>query len=202
MLEADTFMVKERVKFFKSHQTYDIFDYDTKEPIGTAEESIGGLVKFARWFVPKSRLPTEVEVREHDGALVFRIRRSGFLLRGRVEVFDADDERIGYFKSRRLSVSGGFSVRDRHDRPFAEARGNLVGLEFRILAPGGAELGRVTKEWGGVGRELFTSADTYMVNTVDDLAGQPVAKMLVLATALAVDMIFKSESRGGFGGKS
>lgn len=195
MLEADKFMVKEKVKFFKSHQTYDIFDYDTQEHIGTAEEKISGLIKTLRWFISKALMPTNVEVRDHDDALVFSIRRGGFLFRARVEVLNADGELIGYFKSKLFSIGGGFWVYDKKDKQFAEVKGNFIGFKYRILTPEGDELGKVSKEWGGM-KELFTSADTYMVDVADDLTDQPVAKMLVLAAAISIDIIFKSESRG------
>ena len=78
-------------------------------------------------------------------------------------------------------------------------KGNFFGFDYKVLTPDGEELGRVNKKWGGVLKELFTSADTYMVEVSEDLAEQPVAKMLVLAAALAIDIIFKSENRGGVG---
>ena len=61
---------------------------------------------------------------------------------------------------------------------------------------GSVELGHVSKKWGGVAKELFTSADTYAVDVSPDLSDQPMAKMLVLAAALATDMIFKAETKG------
>jgi uncharacterized protein YxjI len=196
VLEADRFMIKERVTFFKSHHTSDVYDFDTEEHVGTAEENIGGLVKALRWVVSKRLMPTTVDVRDHDGALVFQVRRGGFLFRARVEVLNANDELVGYFKSKVITVGGGFWVYDKAAQPFAEVKGNFIGFDYRILTPGGAELGRVTKKWGGVAKELFTSADSYMVDVADDLTDQPVAKMLVLAAALAIDVIFKADNRG------
>ena len=197
MLEADRFMVKEQVTFLKTKQTYDIFDFDTEEHLGVAEEAISGLIQTLRWFLSKSWLPTTVEVRDHEGALVFKVRRGGFIFRARVEVLNADGQLIGYFKSKLWSLSGGFWVYDAADKQFAEVKGNFFGFDYRVLTPDGGELGRVNKKWGGVLKELFTSADTYQVEVSEDLAEQPVAKMLVLAAALAIDIIFKSENKGG-----
>jgi hypothetical protein len=44
--------------------------------------------------------------------------------------------------------------------------------------------------------DLF-SADNYFLTINPDLADQPLAKMLLLAATLAVDIIYKSESKGG-----
>jgi len=198
MLEADKFMIKEQVKYLSSHATYHIFDGATREHIGTAEEKIGTFTKLMRWFVSKSLMPTRVEVREKpDDALVFTIRRGFYIFRSRVEVHTADGELLGYFKSKVFTIGGGFHVYDKDNNHFAEVKGNLIGFKYRVLTPDHkVELGRVSKEWGGIAKELFTSADTYMIDMNDDLKDDPMAKMLVLAAALATDMIFKAETKG------
>lgn len=197
MLEARRFLVKEQVKFLAAHATYDLYDADTEEPVGTAEETIGPVVQLLRWFVSKQLMPARVEVREKpDDSLVFTIGRGWYLFRSRVEVHDAQGGLVGYFRSKLISWSGGFYVYDRRDQLFAEVKGNFIGFKYRMLTPDGrVELGRVTKQWTGLVKEIFTSADTYLVEVNDDLDEQPLAKMLVLAAALATDMIFKSESR-------
>ena len=98
MLEHSTFLVRERVKVFASHNTYDIFagDSDAKDPIGVAEEDLGFLTKLLRWFVSKQLLPTRVEIREKpDDSLVFSISRGIYIFRSRVEVHDAQGNSSG-----------------------------------------------------------------------------------------------------------
>ena len=60
-------------------------------------------------------------------------------------------------------------------------------------------MGRVNKKLGAAGilKELFTSADTFGVEISEELSEEPMAKMLILAATLAIDLIYKSESRGG-----
>jgi uncharacterized protein YxjI len=197
MLESRRFLVRERVKFLASHHTYDIHDADTEELTGTADEAISALTRVMRWFVSKQLMGTRIEVREKpDDSLVFTLGRGWYIFRSRVEVHDAQGELVGYLQSKLISWSGGFYVYDRDDRLFAEVSGNLIGFKYRMTTPDGAvELGRVSKQWKGFGREVFTSADWYLVEIAEDLDEQPMAKMLVLAAALATDMIFKSESR-------
>lgn len=201
MLDAQRYLVKERVKFLKAFASYDIYEGDDGSPdlVGSAEEKVSGLVQVLRWFVSKALMGTTIEVREKpDDALVFTITRGSYVFRSRVEVRDGQGELVGYFKSKVFTIGGGFHVYTADDRHFAEVKGNLIGFNYRVLTPDHAvELGKVSKQWGGVAKELFTSADTYAVELADDLQEQPIAKMLVLAAALAVDMIFKSESRTG-----
>ena len=141
------FLVKEQVKFLKSHATYDIFDADTSEQIGVAEETIGQLAQILRWFISKQLMPTSVEVREKpDDSLVFTISRGWYLIRSRVEIHDAQGALVGYFKSKILSWSGGFTVYDKNDRPFAEVKGNFTGFKYTVVTPDGrVQLGKVSK---------------------------------------------------------
>jgi len=201
MLESSKFLVKEKVKFLASHATYEIYDGETERRIGTAEEEVSGFVRAMRWIVSKQLMPAHVEVRESpDDALVFTVSRGWYLFRSRVEIRDAQGVLVGYLKSKLFSFGGGFLVYDDKDKQFADVKGNLFGFKYRVLTPdGGFEMGKVSKQWGGIAKELFTSADTYLITVHEDLDEQPIAKMLVLAAALAVDMIFKSEKKGGLG---
>ena len=200
MLEHNTFVIKEKVKIISNVQSYDILDAEG-ELLGTAKETIGVVTQMLRWFLSKQFLPTRLEVREKpDDSLVFSIRRGWYLFRSRVEVHDSQDQLVGYFKSKFFTISGGFHVYDKDDQHFAEVKGKLLGWNYRFLTPDGkVEMGQVSKKLGAMGilKELFTSADTFGVEVSEDLEDQPMAKMLILAATLAIDLIYKSESRGG-----
>jgi hypothetical protein len=202
VLERNTFAIQEHRKVFSSVQTYDIRDAETGEVIGSACENIGGFTQALRWIVSKQLMPTTVEVREKpDDSLVFTLSRGWYLFRSRVEVRDAVGQLVGFFKSKFFTISGGFHVYDKDGKYFAHVKGRLLGFAYRFLTEDGkVELGRVSKTIGGAGgvaRELFFSADHYYLEVNPDLAEQPMAKMLLLAATLAVDLVYKSESRGG-----
>ena len=80
---------------------------------------------------------------------------------------------------------------DAQDRPFAEVKGDWAAWNFRFLDAGGREIGSVAKQWAGMAKEFFTSADNYRVVIDDSLADNPIAKMLLLAAALAADVVYK-----------
>jgi uncharacterized protein YxjI len=201
VLEHNQFIIKEKVKILSAVQSYDILAPEDGELLGTAQESIGFLTQVLRWFMSKQFLPTRLEVREKpDDSLLFSLRRGWYIFRSRVEVLDSQDHLIGYFKSKFLTISGAFHVYDKDDQHFAEVKGKLFGWNYRFLSPDGKiEMGKVSKKLGmaGVLKEMFTSADTFGVEVSEDLAEEPMAKMLILAATLAIDLIYKSESRGG-----
>jgi hypothetical protein len=63
------------------------------------------------------------------------------------------------------------------------------GWNFRLLDTSDRELGVVTKSWAGLGKELFTSADNYIVTLHQDPDDQ--LAVLLLAAGLAVDTVYK-----------
>ena len=191
MLELQHFFIREQVAFLKTTDVYDILNADTQQPVGVATEEPGALVAALRWVLSKKLMPTTVVVRELPGDnVVFTIKKPVALFRHRVDVLDADGKRLGYFKSKLFSLGGGFYVYDDKDQLFAEIKGKWHGFEFKFVDAQGGELGAVTKKWGGLAKELFTTADNYVVTISDDLADQKVAKILLLAAALAIDIVY------------
>lgn len=193
LLDMRQFVVKEHVGFLKLADVYDIIDPETQEVVGLAREVVSGFKKFLRLFISKQLMSTSVEVREggEDGPLVLRITRGFSLFRSRVYVEDANGGQLGYFKSKILSLGGGFWVHDMEDNQFAEVKGDWKGWNFKFVSPSGEEIGVVTKKWAGIAKELFTSADTYMVSLDAKAADSRPATILMLAAALAIDIVFK-----------
>ena len=81
--------------------------------------------------------------------------------------------------------------------------GSMLGPNTVWLRRNGEDVGKITKRWSGVGREMFTRADTFHVEfTPSD--GEPSAqpplsesmRWTVLAAAIAIDLDF-FEDRGG-----
>jgi uncharacterized protein YxjI len=193
MLSHKTFLVKERVGFLKLTDTFDIFDPNGGAQLGIARENVGVLTKLLRLIISKRLLPTTVEVREREeGPVVLSFRRAG-LLRSRVVVNGRDGREIGRFKSRLWSLGGGFHVLDPRDHPVAEIKGDWKGWNFRFLASDGSEIGKVTKKWAGLGKELFTSADNYVIALDERRPLPPNSAALLLAAGLAIDTVYKEK---------
>lgn len=194
MLERKTFLIKERVGFLKLVDTFDIYDPETGAQIGIARESISPALKALRLLIDKRLLPTSVEVREReDGPVVLSLHRGANILRARISVRNRLEKEIGRFRSKVLSFGGGFHVLDAAGRPIAEIKGDWKGWNFRFLAPDGSELGVVTKKWAGLGKELFTSADNYVIALRDSTALPSDASALLLAAGLAIDTVYKEK---------
>ena len=194
MFDRKMLLIKERVGFLKLVDTYDIYDPATGAQVGIAQENVSVLVKVLRFLINKRLLPTMVEVREREGGrVILAIRRGANLLRSHVTVTNELGKHIGRFKSKLFSQGGGFHVLDGSERPVAEIKGDWKGWNFRFLSPDGTEIGKVTKKWAGLGKELFTSADNYIIalNETRPLGSESAA--LLLAAGLAIDTVYKEK---------
>ena len=56
---------------------------------------------------------------------------------------------------------------------------------------GETELAHVTKKWAGIGKELFTSADNYVLEISESVPTNTPARQLILAAVMCIDMVLK-----------
>jgi uncharacterized protein YxjI len=195
MLNRTQYFIREHVEFMKLSGKYDILDPQSQAKIGEAREEISGFVKFLRLLIDKKLMPTKFAIYETPDAqtrrLLFTIRRGVALFRPKVQVFDANGAPLGYFQAKIFTIGGAFRVFTADGSEIALVKGDWKGWNFKFLA-GDTELGVVTKQWAGLGKELFTTADNYIIS----LHGASDATMstLLLAAGLAVDTIYKEKN--------
>ena len=48
----------------------------------------------------------------------------------------------------------------------------------------------LTKKWMGLGRELFTAADNYVINIEPTVPAKDGMRAMIVAAALCIDMVF------------
>ena len=193
MLDRTTFLVKERVGFLKLVDTYDILDPVSGAALGTATENVSGPMKALRLLVNKRLLPTRVELRGVSGSsLVLTIKRAG-VFRSTVQVLDAAGQPLGSFKSKLFSLGGGFFIHDKAGQQIGEVKGDWKGWNFRFMTSNGVEMGKVTKQWAGLGKEMFTSADNYVIALDEKAKVPPGMNALLLAAGLAIDIVYKEK---------
>ena len=194
MLNRTQYFIKEHTGLFKFTDTYDILDPETQAKLGQAREEVSGLIKALRLIINKSLMPTRISVyegsEEKPEKLLFSIRRGVTLFRSKVDIQSAEGHSLGYFKTKVFSFGGAFRVFAPDDTEIALVKGDWKGWNFKFMS-GEAELGIVTKKWAGVGKELFTSADNYIIS----INGEPDESIntLLLAAGLAIDTIYKEK---------
>ena len=105
-------------------------------------------------------------------------------------VTDADGAIIGTLVRKMLSLGGAFRVFDPEGNEFALVKGEWKGWNFKFIVDG-EEIGSVTKKWAGLGKELFTSADNYIISITGET--EPGDCELLLAAGIAIDTVFKEK---------
>ena len=192
LLEQNCFFVREHVALVKLTDTYDILNPGSGAVVGIAREEPPEWARWLRLVIDKKMLPTTINVYETEGMPpVLSIHRPFAFLRSTVTVTGPNGEMYGTLRSKLLTIGGGFTVYDASGAQVADVQGNWVGWSFEFVGSGGRQIGRVTKEWSGVGRELFTSADSYMVWLNEYGAVSPQTAGLLLAAALSIDLVYK-----------
>jgi uncharacterized protein YxjI len=194
LLSQNTFFVKERVAFAKLTDTYDILDPSTQQTLGIAREEPPSWAKWLRLLVNKQLMPTRVNIYAGEGQpAVVSIHRGVALFHTKVTVTGSNGRQLGYFKSKLFSLGGGFFVFDHADQQVAEIKGDWKGWNFKFTGRDGQEIGTVTKKWAGIGKELFTSADNYIIVLNNGASRNEDACALLLAAGIAIDTVYKEK---------
>jgi uncharacterized protein YxjI len=190
-LALNTLLVKEHVGMFKAANNFDIFDPQTGRIAMTCrEEKLGFFTKLFRFTEYKRYTPFEIEVKTDAGETILRASRGATIWRSTVKVEDGRGQLLGTFRQKMLSIGGAFDILDPSDRVVCTLRGKWTGWNFKFESAG-AELAHVTKKWAGIGKELFTSADNYVLSISPTVPVGGPARPLILAAVLCIDMVLK-----------
>lgn len=190
-LKKNVFLVKEHVGIFKAANNYDVHDPQTGDLLMECrEEHLSFLTKLFRFTDYKRMTPFDIQIRTPDGQQLIRITRGISIFLSSVSIFNEKDQLIGGFEQKFFSIGGAFNVLDADAQPVCTLQGKWTGWDFKFTA-GETEFAHITKEWGGIGKELFTSADNYALEISEAVPADHVARQLILAAVMCIDMVLK-----------
>jgi uncharacterized protein YxjI len=190
-LSRNLYLVKEHVGMFKAANNYDIVDPATGETVLLCrEEQLGLFTRVLRFTDYKRMTPFHVQVRTPSGEPVLSVRRGISFWLSKVKVLDEDGDQVGGFKQKFFSIGGAFQVLDEDDRPLCDLQGKWTSWEYSFKT-GSTEFARVTKKWAGLGKELFTTADNYMLEISDDVPPEHPSRQLILGAVMCIDLVLK-----------
>lgn len=190
-LQRNLFFVKEHVGVFKASNSYDILDPETKQPLLFCREpNLGFFTKMFRFTDYKRMTPFEVVITDTENKSIITVKRGITIFRSEVQVFGENNELIGSFRQRMLSIGGKFDVLDAQGGEVCTLQGKWTGWEFSFKR-NNVEIGKVTKKWAGIGKELFTTADNYILSIDPSVGAEDKARALILAAVMCIDMVLK-----------
>ena len=190
-LNRNLYLVKEHVGMFKAANNFDVYDPDTGEILlECREDRLGFLTKLLRFTNYKRMTPFNIEIRTPSGEQVVRVTRGVSLFLSKVSVFDENDQPIGGFQQKLFSIGGAFRVLGADGNAICELKGKWTGWDFRFMKDD-VEFAHVTKKWAGLGKELFTSADNYVLEMSEAVPPDNPMRQLIMAAVMCIDMVLK-----------
>jgi len=191
VLNRNLFFVKEHVGMFKAANNYDILDPESQEMIMTCrEENLGFFTKILRFTGYKKMTPFHVEIKTPSGEKILSVKRGVSIFLSKVEVLDENDQLIGKFNQKLFSIGGKFDVLDANDAFMCQLKGKWTSWDFKFVRDD-MEFAHVSKKWAGLGKELFTSADNYMLEINEKVNPDNPIRLLILAAVMCIDMVLK-----------
>lgn len=191
VLRQNTYLVKEHVGLFKAANNFDVFDpANGRKLLECREPELGFFTKLLRFTDYKRMTPFDVRITTPEGRKVLTVKRGVSLFLSKVQVFDENDRLVGLFKQKFFSIGGAFDVLDPNEQVLCALIGKWTSWEFKFKA-GQRELASVTKKWSGLGKELFTTADNYMLAIDAGVAPDDRLRQLIMAAVMCIDMVLK-----------
>ncbi|HEY3400310.1 MAG TPA: phospholipid scramblase-related protein [Geothrix sp.] len=178
--------VREQVALMKLRDTYDLLDPDSQMVLGQAKDEPATWAKWLRLVVKKVLLPTTLNVYSGSNPRpVLSVKKHPGFLRTNLAVFDGQGQILARLRSKLFSLGGAFMIFDPSGQEIGQLKGDWKGWDYAATVHG-QPVGIVTKKWAGVLKEVFTSADQYLVRSE-----RPEQLPLLLGLALAIDIVYK-----------
>jgi uncharacterized protein YxjI len=175
LLAEPVLIVRQKLKLVELRNRYGVFDRQGRQ-IGAVEQVTQTPLAFlARLFTSWDvALPMILEIRGPAGPELL-VSKPWFTWR--CQVSRADGVPLGQIVKQIRLGKARFALLDPRGAPLGEVRAeNWRAKDFSVRDGGGQQIARVTKKWAGL-RELFTDADTYVIEVspaaVDRCAAWP-----------------------------
>jgi uncharacterized protein YxjI len=192
LLNNQLFLIKEHIGMFKAANNFDIYNPETGEMMMTCrEEKLGFFTKMFRFTKYKMMTPFHVEIKALNGAPVLSIvRNSSFFGFAPVNVLDEKGNLVGTMK-RKFRLGGAkLELNDAMGQLICTLKGNFIGWDFKI-SKDDQEWANITKKWAGIGKELFTSADNYILEINHLVPKDDQVRTIMLGAVLCIDFLLK-----------
>ena len=189
LLDEPVLVVKQKLKLVELRNEYGVFDPGGRQVGAVTQVGQSPLAFLARLFTSWDvALPITLEIRGPSGPELL-VQKPWFTWR--CQVTRPDGLPLGQIVKQIRLGKARFTLLDPGGAQLGEVRAeNWRAKDFSVRDGAGQELARVTKRWAGL-RELFTDADTYVVE-VRPAAADPL-RSLAVASCLVIDVIMKQK---------
>jgi uncharacterized protein YxjI len=187
--DSNNYFVDEKVNFLKFENSYQVYN-NKGEQVGNIKQKLTTGQKVLRLFVKKRMLPFLLEIKDTNDIMQASVSRGWTFFMSTITIKDEQENSIATIKQKFKLFKPTFKIIDNSGEQIAEITGDWKAWNFMIKDASENEIGIITKKWAGALKEIFTTADKYMVEIVD-LKLKKEVKIAILSGALAIDMILK-----------
>ena len=190
-LEGNLFLVKEHVGLFKSANNYDIYDPQSNNVVMKCREpNLTVITKLLRFTKYKHFTPFDFTLSSASGELLLQVKKGWTFLGATVQVLDGSGNKVGHLTRKLLTFKPKMLVFNQSGAQIGELKGSFLGWNFSFSL-GSTETATVSKKWAGLGKELLTTADNYMLTVNNNVEDEDPTRGLIFASVLCIDMLFK-----------
>jgi uncharacterized protein YxjI len=199
LLQRDLFVIKQKPKFVEMTNEYEILDENGAALGSIRQEGQSKARKLLRLVSSIDQFLTiRLAVYDASGGKVLELVRPAKIMKSTVEVHDASDTLVGKIVQENVVGKKRFRLAGAADEIVGTIDAeNWRSWNFAIHDAAGTEVGRITKQWAGILREGFTTADTYLLQISGSVT--PTMRTLMVGSAAGIDTALKQDDTGGFG---
>ncbi|MDJ1483708.1 phospholipid scramblase-related protein [Cytophagaceae bacterium YF14B1] len=187
--QTNSYFIDEKLNFLKFENEYKVFD-ESGSSTGAVLQKISFGQKLLRLLVNKAMLPFKLDFVNVDNVVEASLSRGWTFFMSKLTVTDGTGTSIATIKQKFKFFKPTFRIFDSTETQIAEITGDWKAWNFSIKDMNGNEIGIISKKWGGLAKEVFTSADKYNVSITVPLKNED-HKKAILSCAIAIDMILK-----------
>jgi uncharacterized protein YxjI len=193
LLTRDVLVINQKAKLIELTNEYRILDPEGNQ-IGTIREEGQSKAKKVLRFVSNvdQFLTHTLAVYDAEGTKVVELVRPRKFLKSTLQISDGTGRAVGKIAQQNVMGKKRFSLEDANGTAVGSINAeNWRSWDFAIEDASGTEVGRITKKWGGLLREGFTTADNYILNISGEVT--PDLRLIMLASAAGVDIALKQD---------
>jgi uncharacterized protein YxjI len=187
--DRNVFFIDEKVAVLKFTNSYKIFDEEGNQ-IGNVRQKMPGWHKLLSLFLGKAALPMRLEISDMSEKTLVSLERGWCFFMSKISILDEKGANIAKIHQKFKLLKAEFKILGAFDAEIGKILGDWKAWNFTITDNMGTEMGVITKKWAGVAKELFTTADKYVVSVKPELT-DVVKRKAIIASAIVIDMILK-----------
>jgi uncharacterized protein YxjI len=191
LLQMEQIFVRQKAHLFEFNTEYALLDDQGRQVGVVRQEGQSAAKKVIRALGALDALMTHTfSVYDWLGNRVLGLTRPRTMWKSKLHVVDGQDAPMGSIVQKKLIGKIRFDLEGPSGEPLGWIQGqNWRAWDFVIHDAQGAPVGRVTKKWAGAARELFTTADNYLLEIAPTVQGP--LRYVALAAGSGIDTALK-----------